>query len=434
MKRNAIILLILFSTSVLSARSQSFYEVTWSSNSINYYGFLIFYSDNDATMRVKYNDQNGQYKVAEYKCTGSQSETSDHIKYYLLDGEDARVVYGSANYGYSADKFMFYNINSSHQFEKLYTYDGNDVKSGDLSSHLKEANWRKMEPSELTPTYVYNYFNKDEQYYTILTGLGKPQPKYDNPNNVTLHLIIMANTRDNSIGRGCEIDRRNLKIEFENIASALNIPIDEKIFCEDQFTKDNLLTAINNLNPGANDIVVFFYRGHGFRWNNQTSSWPQMALTYSHYQPIESNNYPIEYVYSDIVKKGARLNIVVGDLCNSNIGIDNPEISNQNGNAFQSDFVPDMQKLHRMFMDASGSILATSAQPSEVSWVNAYDGGLYTSSFVESLHKEVSAMSNSGNGDWLDLITTTISRALYKSTTGCSTCTAQHGIYYTKLN
>ncbi|GGB23403.1 hypothetical protein GCM10011511_54080 [Puia dinghuensis] len=413
----------------MAARSQSFYDVRWTGGSISYYGFLIFYSDNDAIMRIRYLDRNGKYKVAEYKCTGKQGETEDHIRYYFLGGQDARVVYGPTDYGYSADNFLFYNVNSEGHFDKLYTYDGNDLKSDDLASHLKEATWRKMDPSELTADYVYNYFDKTERYYTILTTLGNPH--YVSPRtDVTLHLIIMANTRDNSIGRGCEVDRRALKIEFENIASALNIPIDEKIYSEQDFTKTNLLNAINDLHPGSNDIVVFYYRGHGFRWNDQQSSWPQMSLNYSEFQAKES--FPIENVYTSIVQKGARLNLIFGDLCNSNIGLNYREVSDQSATAFQSAFYPDMQKLHKLFIDSKGNLLSTAARPTEVSWVNPYDGGFYTSSFLESLHKEVSAMS--GNGDWDELVNSTIDKAFYKSTTGCGTCSAQHGIKYVSIN
>ena len=40
---------------------------------------------------------------------------------------------------------------------------------------------------------------------------------------VTLHLLVVANSLDVSIGPGCEVDRRKLKTEFANIAEALGI-------------------------------------------------------------------------------------------------------------------------------------------------------------------------------------------------------------------
>lgn len=245
--------------------------------------------------------------------------------------------------------------------------------------------------------------------------------------DVKMHVIIVANTLDQSIGQGCEVDRYKLISEFGNIAEALNIKLEKTVIYGNDFNKANVQKAINDLSPGPDDIVVFFYRGHGFRLETQTSYFPQMHLVHSQFQEFQSME--LEEVYRQIKAKGARLNIILGDMCNSFINA--PQLSQQTNTFMQSNFYPDTEKLKKLFLQSKGSVISAAAKPGEVSWVHPLTGGLYTSSFLESLYQEVGKYS--GKGDWNNLLSSTITKAEYKSSYGCvqaggKSCDAQHGI------
>ena len=139
-----------------------------------------------------------------------------------------------------------------------------------------------------------------------------------------LHLVVVANTIVPDIGSSCVVDRDNILQEFDDISDGLGIEIKKHVIDGQDLSKANVRSTINGLSPGSNDIVVFAYSGHGYRWSDQVSTYPNMAMYYSRYEsPSNSNSYNLQEVYDLIVSKGARLNIVLGDCCNNDIGVTN---------------------------------------------------------------------------------------------------------------
>ncbi len=315
--------------SVKACFGQSFYEVKWTGNdAVNYKGFLIYNSDNDALMRVAFT-VNGVYKVAEYKVTSKYFTTADGINYYLMNGENAIFVYNGNFQGYSADKFLFADLDSQHHFKNLYAYDENDLAKSNLAELMRPATWKKLDPKvDFTEPYIHEFYGTNEHNYTaLLSMINTPKEFNSTSSSAKLYLVIVANTLDNSIGTGCDVDRKKLVNEMNSIARSLNISVEEHDVFGQDFGKDNVLNAIDALHPSSDDIVMFFYRGHGFRWNDQKSAWPDMSTRISSYDPF--TYVSLDDVYSKIVSKGARLNLIFGDLCNSNVGIDKPEVTNQ---------------------------------------------------------------------------------------------------------
>lgn len=245
-----------------------------------------------------------------------------------------------------------------------------------------------------------------------------------------MHLVVVANTAISDIGTSCVIDRNSIVREMETIADELDIPIKKTIIDERNLTKENVRVALSSLNPGKNDIVIFMYSGHGYRWSNQTSSYPNMDLRYSNYQSIsESTNYNLEDVYYTITGKGARLNIVMSDCCNSDIGV--TKRGGQSSLAGRDFTQGQIARLQKLFLNAKGNIIASAAKPNQTSCGNPYDGGYFTSSFLASIHKETSQLA-SGEPKWNSILDRAINNALYK-TQNLNGCAAQNGIYYSTV-
>ncbi|MDJ1478988.1 caspase family protein [Cytophagaceae bacterium YF14B1] len=429
-----LLLVLLLLCKYSTVLSQSFYEITWTSDQVAYNALLVFYSSDNAYIRVRY-QANEAYNVAEYPCKGEYRYTSTGSQYYLINGENARIVYTTSKtnqIGYTADNFYFTNVNAKGEFEDFYTLDDAQLQKLATQERVNPAKctWKKLDPSLFTSTYLYNYFDTSEPQYKQFLALARHKTPIATV-NCKLHLIIVANTLDNSIGKGCSVDKDKLDNEFTNIASALGMPIQKYIIYGQNFKKDNVMQTLQQLNPSSNDVVIFFYRGHGFRWSDQQSDWPLMSMRYSTLQPFES--IALDEVYQTIVSKGARLNLILGDLCNSD-GSSLP--SNLASNMFQAEPHPNIEKLHRLFVKSRGNLLSAAAQKGEVSWTNNYDGGFYTSSFLESFYEGISEIS--GNADWQKIIDSTINKARYKSSYGCTYngkgCSTQNGIRYVAIN
>lgn len=244
--------------------------------------------------------------------------------------------------------------------------------------------------------------------------------------NPKLHLIMVANTRVSDIGASCENDKNKVVREFENISEALGIPLEQHLVVGDEYGKSSLTTTFNELKPGSNDIVVFVYTGHGFRWENQQSEYPMIDLTYSQYQRVEENtSMSLEEIYQRLSAKGARLTMVLGDCCNSSVGR-----TSRSGSASLASRPNERSRLDRLrslFMETSGQVIAAAAQPNETACGNAQSGGYFINSFFGALHKETSYLYEE-NPSWDAIFSRTMESAAYK-TDRLSGCTPQHGIF-----
>jgi hypothetical protein len=296
-----------------------------------------------------------------------------------------------------------------------------------------------LKKGAVTERYLRSFYRSNEadffdikRMFGIDTPTPTPEPAAETTHtkNATLHLIIVANTAISDIGEGCNVDKRNLINEFQEVSNTLGISFRKYIVEGSNFTKTQTLSTLNNLSVGSNDVIVFIYRGHGFRWSNQSETWPQMDLRTSNYTRFGANtSLGLQEAYTIIQGKKARLNIVLADCCNNDIGIN--KINNSPYMQMQSKNIYDAVKLRKLFIEAEGSILSCAASPGEYSWVNNTMGGFYTVSFMQSLREEVSYL-NKSTPKWSAILNSTVQSAKNK-TNMCSNCSAQNGKYYTNV-
>jgi hypothetical protein len=250
-------------------------------------------------------------------------------------------------------------------------------------------------------------------------------------NNTKMHLFIVANTIISDIGTSCKVDEDRTANEFEDFAKVLNIKIVKHIIDGNNFSKSSVNRELDYFYPSSNDIVVFVYTGHGFRWTNQTSRYPSISLKYSSYENLsETNSYLLSDIYDKITRKGARLNIVVGDCCNSSVGV-----SSRGGDAgLASRFATDgnVSKLEQLFMKTKGNLLIAAASPYETSCGSSRDGGYLISSFFQAINKETSYLNNA-NPTWDHIVQNAINSARY-NTQNLNGCKTQNGIYQSTIN
>jgi hypothetical protein len=241
-----------------------------------------------------------------------------------------------------------------------------------------------------------------------------------------LHLITVANTKVPDIGTSCVIDRDNILDEFNDITSGLGIELKKHTVDGENLSKANVKSAIARLDVRPNDIVVFAYSGHGYRWSDQVSKYPMLALFYSRYDsPSNSNSYDLKEVYDMIVAKGGRLNIVLGDCCNNDIGVTSRD--GGGGLASRSFTQGSTDRLRALFFEARGNIIAGAAQAGETACGSSGSGGYFLNAFFSGIDKEVSYTAT-GDPSWSKIMSRAMSSATYK-TQNLNGCDAQHGVY-----
>ncbi len=404
---------------------------------IVYTGLLVYSNEEDIFMRINYK-QGGQQRVVhtDYSViTGDE----DGVNYFFLVGENARFVSPvGGKETYNPDHFIWIWENDG-EYGLPYTSDNVEY---DMSTSKQVDSYKELGKGNVTDAYLRSFFGATEPEYLALRkffGLEKTVAPVKPANNVTvasqdatLHLMIVANTAIGDIGASCGIDKRNLLSEFEGIADVTGMKFRKYILEDQSFTKANLATMLNGFKPAANDVVIFVYRGHGFRWSDQEEDFPQLDLRYSSFTRISENtSINLEDVYSSVTGKGARLNLFFADCCNSDVGIS--QMTPASFMNMQANNNYDVKKLRKLFLDSKGNLISTAASPGEVSWANNANGGFFTVSFLQSLRDEISYLRND-EADWNGVLENTIKGARYKSSKGvCSNCTVQNGIYYSEV-
>ncbi len=201
----------------------------------------------------------------------------------------------------------------------------------------------------------------------------------------TFHIITMFDTNDQSIGTGMKSERQKLINEFQTMAGYLEefgYDCAMSDYHGNNCGKAQLMQAINNLNIESDDIVLFYYGGHGARaYNNSSDRFPQMCLG----ERYESNWVPSTLIKNMIAKKNPRLTIVLTGCCNKETtGVTIKSIVAQsqgytnlaevNKNAFKE-----------LFLGSTGVVQLTSSRAGEYSWCNP-DGSLFCLALLDVLN------------------------------------------------
>ena len=381
----------------ITAQAQTFYEMTFvtpNDKDNQYVGLFIYTDDEHCKMRLVDNEaleQNSCYE-ANYTCHVEDKDGDDDIgvMYYVPDDDDLPILI-----------WVWEEDDLSDMNEAPYlAYDVDDP-----DSWIETKSFVEISLEDMDEEYISQFYGSNEpEYKMMLNGIRtvKNQNTYtstttSNGNGAsTLHLMVVANTEVSDIGQACEIDLRRIRSEFGGIAKALGMGLNESLITGQNYGKSRVENALENLNPGANDVVVFVYTGHD----------------------AEENFLALSDIFSTIVSKHARLNIVLSDCCNSTINMNQPVVrSNSLFSRSNTNF--NLQKLTSLFLKTKGDIIATAASPGEYSWCGE-NGGFFLLSFFESLRNQISAL-NQSNPSWNTLINNTISSAARKTESNANT-------------
>ena len=202
----------------------------------------------------------------------------------------------------------------------------------------------------------------------------------------TIHSIIFANTfAEEKIASACKIDKDRVMLELKTISRVLKYELKQEVYADYDFSVENLKNSIGNLVCSPNDIVFFYFSGHGARAKNDVSDWPQLNLNPQN-ENRDENYFPLEKVDRIIKEKGARLTIVLGDCCNSASPIVSPKLINKGQTTVDNIDSPDVV-YSGLFGDCAGNVLISSSSKGEFSLALQDQGGLFTLSYFSGVEK-----------------------------------------------
>lgn len=159
---------------------------------------------------------------------------------------------------------------------------------------------------------------------------------------------------------------------------------------------------INSMSISPQDIIVFYYSGHGGRPNVTDPDWinkhpfPQMCFGLG--MQDQNRFISVEWLKGQLQSKGAQLVVILTDCCNSlTQGLLQRHVSYTSNNRGPETLSEGKAKnLQKLFLGYKGIVVATSSKPSQYSnGVDGY-GGLYTGEMCklfDMLEREVTNLS-----------------------------------------
>lgn len=258
----------------------------------------------------------------------------------------------------------------------------------------------------LTLLLLLNICTNARTTFHLQQHVKNAKAHHNNQSESRLFLIAVIDSNDETIGKRCETDLFNIQFIFEDLAYSLGVQtVEQKIIMGDDFSKATVNDALDNwlpsYQPTATDMIVFYYSGHGFRYQDDASSYPRMWLKTADNKDIQTSNLQIEQdVYNRIIKIGAGFNLVLTDCCNTTAAGDNANFDNvtvptrkkqshkheEKDNADDGDEADEQNRANSLFFPGQTvSIIANAADKGEFAAGKADVGGFFTNYFVEAL-------------------------------------------------
>jgi len=442
--------------------SLTIYEITYEFKNLTefpkYTAMLVRYGNGTGFMRIRYsNKANTEKFVVDMQFNEVEGRSKiDGLPHLTMQfkGENPKYIVNSSKEKqeiYNPDVLWFKKESTDKNFKP---WGVTSLNSDGTFEYGKILFVKVINTEDLTKAFVQNYFLPTESFYTNLfsststnvastkppvtinTGSTPSPPTTVATTPTKLHFVLVANTNDPRIGYSVQKDVINITSQIKDVAIFLNLPLNLVEISGTKFGKAGVETALNNLKPGTNDIVIFYYSGHGYSNDrNANEQYPQFDLRQSRFDDVLVATLNASEVLTKIKSKNARLNLVITDCCNSSLGLLKPEGKNF---ALTTKSLMSWEKsyCYDLFMKSKGTVIATAAKKGQYAYGNTDVGGYFTSNLIISMEKYLSKFQTS-TPTWQEIIaeaqTTTVSLSLTNICTANTSC-RQDPVYVVSVN
>lgn len=430
MLRSTSIILVLLLLMIFQpgADAQSVYHFRYRFNqggdSLQYRAFLLRNDDGSGLLRVRYSPGKGREDIVvestieEYNPTGNNGEADTSLLYIKSINPSFIITDGTAVF--NPPIFVFRYSAGSGYFEPdaVMTEKSGNPEPG------SEFRWEFYDRTALTREFVSVFFNTDDGFYInmfrpLTRGLSAAEKK------IKMHLLIVADTLDKKLGKAIILDVNKVMETFAGISKFLGIRFLPVIVQGKNYGKAGVQAALAKLKTvvSPEDIVIFYYSGHGFRIPEKPGKYPNLKLK-NVITPRPSNfrierdsliwvkkerdvnissTMNLEEIFKTIRKMGARFNLVIGDCCNDDIfsvNIEGRKPANTKGSGIEWDEA----NLRSLFLNKTPlSVIATAAKEGQRATATKNFGSFFTEFLKRSLESHSSRTR--ANVSW-DLVLT----------------------------
>lgn len=212
----------------------------------------------------------------------------------------------------------------------------------------------------------------------------------------TLHGILFAATNSN-IGKAVKIDLEHMKTEMKTYANAAGLDLAQYYNEGDACNPQRLTATIKGLQCQPDDVIFFYYTGHGTRGYRDTNRYPQLSIG-----RFEKDLASLYVISNELKKKGARLSIVMADCCNSYQDVVTPKTDLPKSATHLSK--ANHNTAEKLFREYKGDIIISSSEPGEPSRCDSVNGSAFTREYIRAIQQ---ALNGGISADWDEILNQT---------------------------
>jgi len=190
----------------------------------------------------------------------------------------------------------------------------------------------------------------------------------------TLYAVLVGAVDDRSLARPCQLDMVTMDSQLHKIADDIDYQYKAEVLTKDRFHNNSINTALASLHCNPEDIIVFYYTGHGYNTAQYTGDFPFLMV-----DPAGVENLPLMQIHEELLKKKARFCLTIGDCCNK---VDNEELPKTR--SFVKGTQCNSGIYRQLFLQTRGGVITTSSKRGQVSGAST-GGSFYTWSLLQSL-------------------------------------------------
>lgn len=433
MKQRIITLFLLFSVIASTGNSQSIYKLQYNFNqaddSITYRGIFIRYSTGEGLMRIKYIDPaTKQWEIAELETTEEfLSDASGNPDVNILITKAVRSgIIGDSTKQFNSPFFISRIDKATGYFEPTgISRTDNDPakpKGAVFTASL-------LRQDQVTKSWVTEFFNKNDEF---VINFFKPKSRggftlFPDEKKIKIHLLLVADTKDKHIGNACKYDIDRVLRTFDTLSKHMGLQLVSQTISGNNLSKMSIEAAIAALKPSPNDMVVFYYSGHGFRIPENNRRFPNLKIL--HYRNERKNftdsltwvakdrqdkttyTLNMEDIFNSIKSKRARFNLVLSDCCNDDIfGV--PPVGGKPPGMRGFGIEWGEKNIRSLFLNETPvSILASATRSGERAGCNDEEGGYFTHYLLVALQTFLGTTKN--DPTWKQILESAARRTKY---------------------
>lgn len=192
----------------------------------------------------------------------------------------------------------------------------------------------------------------------------------------TFYAVLVADTKDPSLGASCEKDLEEMSGALRHVSKKIEYSYQEIICSQDKFGKGGIQEAISNIQCKPEDLIFFYYTGHGIHKNTQKSNFPVLYL--------KDESLELETIHRLLKEKKPRFCLTLGDCCN-NILAGTRSMRKARPVVRGIRVTEDTRIARKLFLEANGDLLISSARKGEKATAHPNEGSFYSNTWIQAL-------------------------------------------------